>query len=170
MNFKDKVANLCHDQWSNWMVYIFGKSIHNQDGSVTIPKELVNRWQEQLNTPYINLPTAEKDSDKTEADKFIKLFASQIAIKKNEPDPKVSEVIKTFREYCQNIRGFSPEISWTIDGAMVKKHLGRFTPEQLYDLFDWYLKSDDCKRLGCSLKIALSNYILNKWMINSNSE
>lgn len=169
MTFKDKVANLCHEQWSGWMIYLFGKSNQNPDGSVTIPKDLVDRWKRQLNTPYTELSAKEKDSDKIEADKFIKLFASN-APKKTEADPRVKEVIEIFKEFCMNIRGFEPAINWAIDGAMVKKHLGRFTVEQLQDLFDWYLRSDDCKRMGCSLKIALSNYILNKWMISFNQE
>jgi hypothetical protein len=169
MTMRDKVADLCHEQWNGWMVYLFGKSITNQDGSVTIPKELVERWRRQMNTPYIELSAKEKDSDKVEADKFIKLFASN-APKKTEADPRVKEVVELFKQYSLNIRGFEPEINWAVDGSMVKKHLGRFTVEQLTDLFEWYLRSDDCKRMGCSLKIVLSNYILNKWMISFNME
>jgi hypothetical protein len=169
MIFKDKLASLCHDQWAGWMIYLFGKCTHNPDGSVTIPKSLVDRWQKQLNTPYDLLSKEEKDSDLKEADKFIKLFASNQP-KKNDPDPRVKTVINNWIEYCQNIKGFKPEVSWGIEGAIVKKRLGRFTPEQLSDLFDYYLNSEDCKRMGCSLKIALGNYILNKWMINNNPE
>jgi len=169
MNIKEKLASLCHDQWSGWMTYLFGRSTQNNDGTVTIPKSLVDRWKRQINTPYALLSKDEKDSDKKEADKFIKLMAKNI-IKKTPPDPKVKEVINTFIEYCDNIKGFKPVISWAIEGSIVKKRLGRFTPEQLADLFDFYLNSDDCNKMGCSLKIALGNYIVNKWMINNSQE
>ena len=39
-----------------------------------IPHWAVDRWTRQLNTDYENLPEEEKDSDRKEADKFIKLF------------------------------------------------------------------------------------------------
>lgn len=71
---KEKLADLCHNQWSGWMKYLFSKSTFNEDGSVTIPKELVSRWQRQLYTDYINLSDSEKESDLKEADKFIKLL------------------------------------------------------------------------------------------------
>lgn len=170
MILKDKIASLCHDQWTHWIVSLLGKGIPNADGTLTVPKDTIDRWRRQMNTPYDQLSKKEKDLDIIEADKFIKAFAAFQPVKKTEADPRVKEVILKWIEYCENIRGFKPEISWGIEGSIVKKHLRRFTPEQLYDLFDFYLNSDDCKRLGCSLKIALGNYIINKWLINNNPE
>jgi hypothetical protein len=73
-NEKELLADLCHKQWSGWMEYLFSKCENNSDGSVTIPKEFVDRWKRQLSTDYDNLSEKEKDSDRIEADKFLKLF------------------------------------------------------------------------------------------------
>lgn len=71
---REKTAALCHEQWSGWMKYLFSKSTENEDGSVTIPKELVERWKRQTAMPYMGLSGREKDSDRKEADKFLKLL------------------------------------------------------------------------------------------------
>jgi len=169
MAIKDKVAALCHEQWSKSMMCILGSCTFNKDGSATIPADLTKRWQRQMNTIYSLLNKTDQAKYIIESDKLIASM-TELQSKKTIADPRVKDVINKWIEYCQNIKGFKPEISWGADGAMVKKRLGRFTPEQLSDLFDFYLNSDDCKRMGCSLKIALGNFILNKYLINNNNE
>ncbi len=34
----EKYASIAHEQWSDWMKYLFEKSTKNTDGTVTIPK------------------------------------------------------------------------------------------------------------------------------------
>lgn len=68
---REKFADLAHIQWSGWMVYLFGKSVENNDGSMTIPKEYVDRWKRQMSTCYDDLPGNEKTSDQEEADKVL---------------------------------------------------------------------------------------------------
>lgn len=70
---REKVAKLCHEQWSGWMKYLFSKSETNS-GKVIIPKWAVERWTRQMETSYSKLTDEEKESDREEADKFIKLF------------------------------------------------------------------------------------------------
>lgn len=67
------LANYSHRAWSGWMKYQFGKSVQNTDGSVTIPKELVERWTRQMNTEYKDLPESEKKSDRKEAVEILSL-------------------------------------------------------------------------------------------------
>lgn len=71
---KEAIAEVCHDQWSGWMKYLFSKSIYNADGSVTISPKLTQRWARQMNTKYCNLSQAEQDSDRKEADKFLAFY------------------------------------------------------------------------------------------------
>ena len=78
---RDILAALCHKQWSGWMNYLFSKSIpykpgdvQAEKGALIIPKWAVDRWKRQAKTPYSELTTAEKDSDKEEADKFLAIF------------------------------------------------------------------------------------------------
>ena len=73
-DFKEKVAELAHDQWSGWMKYLFSKCSYNNDSSEVIPLEFTERWKGQMKTKYCDLSEEEQDSDKKEADKFISLF------------------------------------------------------------------------------------------------
>ena len=68
---REQLADYAHTTWSGWMKYLFEKSWRNADGSVTIPAELVLRWQRQMETDYARLPENEKDSDRAEADRMI---------------------------------------------------------------------------------------------------
>ena len=63
----EALAAYAHGSWSGWMQYMFKNSGHEQDGTVTIPAELVERWERQMNTPYEELPESEKASDLAEA-------------------------------------------------------------------------------------------------------
>lgn len=66
---REQLAALAHAQWVGWMTYLFEKSRHNDDGTVTIPAWAVLRWKRQVVTPYHDLPEEEKESDRAEADK-----------------------------------------------------------------------------------------------------
>jgi len=65
------LASVQHDIWSHWMKYLFSICQVNEDGSVIISKEKVDRWTRQLNTPYSKLSEKEKDSDRHQAKKII---------------------------------------------------------------------------------------------------
>ena len=75
---REKLADLCHEQWSGWMEYLFSKSIpykpgevQNYSGAVIIPQWAVERWQGQMKTSYVDLTEEEKESDRNQADKFL---------------------------------------------------------------------------------------------------
>lgn len=77
MEFKERLADLCHKQWSGWMKYLFSKceaNIINGEPVTVIPNWAVDRWTRQLETDYSGLSEEEQNSDRKEADKFIKLF------------------------------------------------------------------------------------------------
>ena len=71
---RESLAAYAHEAWSGWMEYLFGRSYTNDDGSVTIPDDLVARWGRQIDTPYAELPENEKDSDRAEADKMLAIM------------------------------------------------------------------------------------------------
>lgn len=70
----ESLAKLSHIQWCEWMLYLFQKSEGNPDGSVTIPQWAVERWMRQIETAYSELPEKEKESDREEARKVLKLI------------------------------------------------------------------------------------------------
>ena len=71
---REQLAALVHEQWAGWMKYQFERSIERDDGSVEIPAHLVARWKRQMNTAYVDLPETEKESDRAEADRILRLF------------------------------------------------------------------------------------------------
>lgn len=74
MRPNEQLAAYAHEAWAGWMLYLFKKSMRNSDGSVTIPSGLVERWDRQVATPYDALPENEKDSDRQEAIKMMRIF------------------------------------------------------------------------------------------------
>ena len=77
-HLKENIADKCHEQWSGWMEYLFSKCEYNQNtGEFIIPKWAVERWTQQMNTDYKDLTEEEKNSDRIEAEKFIKLVENE---------------------------------------------------------------------------------------------
>ena len=81
--------------------------------------------------------------------------------KKNNPG--VEKVINFFLEACESIRNFKPRISRRIEVNIIEKYLKEFSVEDLMDELDWFLKSEECDKLGCTIKLALSSYVFNRW-------
>lgn len=70
----EALADLEHDRWSHWQGYMHSLCEKNEDGSLTIPAEKVERWERQINTKYKDLTEKEKDSDRDEARKTMKII------------------------------------------------------------------------------------------------
>lgn len=80
----EALAAYAHDAWSGWMIYLFGKCRHGADyigmtgyidnGTRIIPQDYVERWMRQLETKYEDLPEQEKESDRKEARKILKVL------------------------------------------------------------------------------------------------
>lgn len=70
----EELAALQHEIWAHWMIYLFKVSEKNADGSVTIPKDKVQRWIRQMDTSYSHLSTVEQRSDIHQAEKVLALL------------------------------------------------------------------------------------------------
>jgi hypothetical protein len=68
------LADYAHTAWSGWMKYMFTKAKLNEDGSWTVPTWAVERWQRQMNTAYKQLPDADKQLDRQEAEKMLNII------------------------------------------------------------------------------------------------
>lgn len=83
-NELEKLAEAAHDIWSKWMRYMLlqkcikEERLENGDwfetGNLIIPKELVERWSRQMNTPYSELTESEKESDRDIVRQFLQEF------------------------------------------------------------------------------------------------
>jgi hypothetical protein len=99
----EQLADYAHKTWSNWMKYLFEKSELKDDGSVIIPKDLVNRWKRQLDTKYEDLTIEEQDSDIKEANKIIEIIGSKPASQKEYDKSLLNnynkDFVKTINKY-----------------------------------------------------------------------
>jgi len=71
--FVEIFAVFAHEQWSGWTKYEHSKCTLNADGTMTIPKQLVDRWSRQSLTSYDDLSPQEQESDRVEARKMVEL-------------------------------------------------------------------------------------------------
>ncbi len=62
----EALADKEHASWARWMHYLFTRCYETYDGNYVIPRELVDRWRRQKNTPYAELSEQEKQSDRDE--------------------------------------------------------------------------------------------------------
>jgi hypothetical protein len=72
---RERLAAYAHEAWAGWMHYLFRFGTLHADGTFTIDADKVERWRRQAHTPYAELPEAEKDSDRTEADAILALMS-----------------------------------------------------------------------------------------------
>lgn len=69
---REVIAAIEHERWSHWQRYLHEQCTVNEDGSLTIPAELVKRWARQMSTPYDSLSDKEKDSDREQATAYLR--------------------------------------------------------------------------------------------------
>ena len=75
---REELAAFEHVRWSHWQKYMHEKCARNADGSLTIPKDLVEKWERQIKTAYAELTENEKKSDREQVDKYLPLLKNFI--------------------------------------------------------------------------------------------
>ena len=60
-----------HDRWAHWQRYLHDQCTVQEDGSLIIPRHLVDRWERQISTPYDALSEKEKNSDREQARDYL---------------------------------------------------------------------------------------------------
>jgi len=71
----EKLADVEHERWAHWQRYLHSKCVRASDGSLTIPPELVLRWELQIDTPYSELSEEEKESDRDQVRRYLSIIA-----------------------------------------------------------------------------------------------
>lgn len=105
----EKGAALEHDRWARWQKYFFGKCLlkpQNEVGGMddrftyfALPKNLYERWNRQIRTPYSELSEEEKESDRNETRNYIPLIAEALAAQKKELAERVRGMIFEFPDH-----------------------------------------------------------------------
>lgn len=70
------LAGIEHERWSHWQRYLHSKCVRGDDGSLTIPPELVTRWSKQMHTAYPDLSDDEKKSDRDQVRRYLPAIAA----------------------------------------------------------------------------------------------
>lgn len=73
-DLRERLASVSHDIWSHWTRWQFEVCQKQEDGSIVIPADKVDRWSRQMYTDYKDLSEREKDSDREQADKILRVL------------------------------------------------------------------------------------------------
>ncbi|WP_413725613.1 hypothetical protein [Sodalis sp. RH16] len=74
----EKLAAIEHERWAHWQKHLHSKCYRNKDGSLTIPSDLVEHWEKQIDTPYNALSDQEQDSDREQVSKILPILVEFI--------------------------------------------------------------------------------------------
>lgn len=74
----DDLAALEHQRWAHWQSYLHRQCIRGADGSLTIPAELVARWEKQTALSYSDLSDEEQDSDREQVGQYLPIIVDAI--------------------------------------------------------------------------------------------
>jgi hypothetical protein len=70
----EQLAAIEHERWSHWQRYMHEKAHRNDDGSLTLPADLVSRWERLMCTPYSQLTEEERESDREQVRRYISIL------------------------------------------------------------------------------------------------
>lgn len=74
----EELASREHARWSHWQSYLHSKGTKQADGSLLLPSELVQRWEEQARTDYEDLSHEEQESDREQVRKYLPFLVSKL--------------------------------------------------------------------------------------------
>lgn len=75
----DALAAIEHERWSHWQRYLHSKGEVQADGSLLLPRDLVEHWERQIETKFVDLEEDEKDSDREQVLRYLPLVEKWIA-------------------------------------------------------------------------------------------
>lgn len=76
----EELAFIEHERWSHWQRYMHEKASRNADGSLTIPADLVARWERLISTPYAQLTDEERESDREQVRRYLPIVAKAFRV------------------------------------------------------------------------------------------
>lgn len=82
----EQLAALTHEAWAGWMRSLFKNGIQEDDGCFLIPPGRVRRWRRQMETPYHDLPDAERERNRDEARKYLRALYVPLVVRKDTQD------------------------------------------------------------------------------------
>jgi hypothetical protein len=74
----EQLAAIEHQRWAHWQRYMHSNGTKQPDGSLLLPKELVDRWDQQIATDYSQLSDKEKESDREQVRKYLPVIVDAL--------------------------------------------------------------------------------------------
>jgi hypothetical protein len=71
----EDLAAIEHERWAHWQSFMHAQGVRNPDGSLTLPAELVARWDRLIATPYAELTDKERESDRDQVRRYLPTVA-----------------------------------------------------------------------------------------------
>lgn len=142
---REVLANLCHDQWSGWMRYLFSKGTFHDDGTWTMPAEFVQRWQRQMSTHYTHLSQSEQESDRTEADKFLAAIQETQNLGGNQMQSNIMQFLMTRKFWQQVIALIMTIVVWaanSIFGVDMSQESQLLVSGAIWAITGWLIHGD----------------------------
>lgn len=75
----DRLAAVEHERWAHWQRYMHEKGTRLDDGSLVLPAELIERWDEQIAKPFHALSPEEQESDREQVRRYVPLMAELLS-------------------------------------------------------------------------------------------
>lgn len=72
------LADMEHKRWASWQKYLHSLCVKNADGSLTIPKERVDWWNDEIAKSYAELDENLKEYDREEVRPVLEKIKSYI--------------------------------------------------------------------------------------------
>lgn len=91
--FVEKGADIEHDRWGHWQKYMMSKMSMLDNGDMVLPKEFVDRWFRQIDTPYSELSEPEKESDRKETRNYLPLITETIRLVEEETKREIMMIL-----------------------------------------------------------------------------
>jgi hypothetical protein len=75
----DRLARIEHERWAHWQAYMHEAGERLPDGRLVLPAGQVARWDRQIKTPYDQLTSTERDSDRDQVRRYLPEIAAILA-------------------------------------------------------------------------------------------
>ncbi len=70
----ERLAAVEHQRWAHWQEYMHSKGARQADGTLVLPADLVERWDQQIATAYAELSDDEKESDREQVRAYLDII------------------------------------------------------------------------------------------------
>ena len=77
----EELASIEHNRWAHWQKYVHESSKKLSDGSLVIPANLAQQWDQKIRLSYEDLSEEDKGSDRDQVRKYLPAVVEAICAK-----------------------------------------------------------------------------------------